>query len=141
MTKQACSILLAFGLFAATALAQIAQPTEARTPSNQTPTVRGPSNGCRFQDGTYCDVFAQHPRSRINIPPGRQMRPRMFGADSGCRRGKRGLIGALAGAGIGATIGATANPKNNSRGTAAAQGAALLGLIGWAVGRATGCSH
>lgn len=61
-----------------------------------------------------------------------------FGAASGCR-GRRALIGTLAGAGIGATIGAVGSTKYNSRGNSVAQGAALLGLIGLAVGSATGC--
>ena len=136
MTKQTCSVLLAFLLFAATAWAQIAQPIEARKPSNNLPEVWVPSNGCRFQDSTYRDVFALHPRSRISIPRRHQMET--FGTASGCR-GRRALIGALAGAAIGATIGAVGSTKYNSRSNSVAQGAALLGLIGLAVGSATGC--
>ena len=135
MTKKMCSFLLAFLLFATTAWAQIAQPIEARKPSNNPPEVSVPSNGC-FQDSTYCAVFAQHPRSRINIPRRHQMDT--FGPPSVCR-GRRALIGVLVGAGIGATVGAVGSTKYNSRGNSVAQGAVLLGLIGLAVGSATGC--
>ena len=135
MTKQTCSAFLAFLLFVATAWAQIAQPSEGRTPSNNPPEAWVPNNGCRFHDSTYCDVFAQHPRTGINIPRRPQMNTL---GTSGCRR-RRALIGALAGAGIGATIGAVGSTKYNSRGNSVAQGAALLGLIGLAVGSATGC--
>jgi hypothetical protein len=134
MTKHTCSILLAFLLFAAPVWAQMAQPIEARKPSNNPPEVQ--SNGCRFQDHTYCAVFAQHPRGRINVP--RRHQVDTFGPPSVCR-GRRALVGTLVGAGIGATVGAVGSTKYNSRGNSIAQGAVLLGLIGLAVGSATGC--
>ena len=136
MTKQTCSVLLAFLLFAATAWAQIATPLDAGRPLNNPPEVRVRRNRCRFQDSTFCEVFAQRPRSRISILPRHQMNT--FGTPSGCR-GRRALIGALAGAGIGATVGAVGSTKYNSRGNSVAEGAALLGLIGFAVGSSTGC--
>jgi len=136
MTKQTCSVLLAFLLFAATARAQTAQPIEARKPWNNPAEVWAPSSDCRFQDSTSCDVFAHHPRGRINVP--RRHPINTFGTPSGCR-GRRALIGVLAGAGIGATVGAVGSTKYNSRGNSVAEGAVLLGLIGLAVGSATGC--
>ena len=136
MTHQTCSVLLAFLLFAGTAWPQTAQPIDARKPSDNPPEVWAPIYGCRFHDSTYCDVFGERPRSRINIPRRHQMES--FGTASGCRR-RRVLIGVLAGAGIGATIGAVGSTRYNSRGNNAASGAALFGLMGWVVGSATGC--
>jgi hypothetical protein len=57
----------------------MAQPIEARKPSNNPPEVQ--SNGCGFQDSNYCEVFARRHRGRINIP----RRP-----SGGHVRGKRG---------------------------------------------------
>ena len=135
MRKQTCSACLALLLIAATTWAQTAQPIEAPKPSNNVPEAWARRNGCRFQD-SRCGVFAQHSRSRIDIPRSNSMNT--FATASGCR-GRRALIGTLAGAGIGATIGAVGSTKYNSRGNSVAQGAVLLGLIGLAVGSATGC--
>ena len=69
MTKQICSVLLAFLLFAATARAQTAQPIEARKPSNNPPELWAPSNGCRFQDSTYCDCLCPSPSRSYQRSP------------------------------------------------------------------------
>jgi hypothetical protein len=87
MTKHTWSILLAFLLFAAPVWAQMAQPIEARKPSNNPPEVQ--SNGCGFQDSNYCEVFARRPRGRINIP--RRHQVDTFGGNVGRETwGKRG---------------------------------------------------